>query len=573
MKKCVFVLAVVAIAFQATSLYASCPGDSDLTYIFCDDFDSYCVDGGLPGTPNCSGTSGKSNALLQSVWFNTSPATLFIIDDNKSTILYDVYSAQSDSKFEDGPMGQQTVRDWIASPSPVTPDNMNEQVLDFHRRIGLIHGSEYAAVIGSEASPLTLSFAIGAATGKLWTSSAYMELAFGTHTDPMNMANTDYGKWPKTPCCNGLVNNGPWPILCAQGNPVGGGIPVDAGCPAVGTTPPPVRNAIAVGSLPILDTDPCHCGPYNHNPQAYNLAFYDGQLWWTLKTGVASLFPGATQSGTRTPLGNAPATPPANYPEGAQPGNFYLSSPTVDTTVPKPAGKNNYPVYRSYNTVTLSIKRDTLRIELTSVIPCSEPDPSNPSVGLYYNYVVTSVLDNVPLKYAGPFDRLRVGVGPGCELASDTNWSACTPINGRAGLLSPGGYQTSFDRVELYGGVGYSIKGACCDAADGACTQELQADCITHGRWTKSSQTCEETLCCPLVYGDDNKDGSVDMDDFGVLQRCITTGGGVMNPACRCFDFDGSNSITASDVQHFADCAVGPGVPGNGTGDCKGRGW
>jgi hypothetical protein len=333
-----------------------------------------------------------------------------------------------------------------------------------------------------------------------------------------------------------------------------------------------VRNAIAVGSMPVLDTDPCHCGDFTHNPQSYNLTFYDGQLWWTLNSSAGSLFPGAALSGTGpTPLGSAPATPPANYPEGAQPGNFYLSSPSVDTSVPKPLNKTNYPIYHSYNTVTLTFKRDTVKIELTSRIPCSEADPLNPTVGLYYEYIVTSVLDNVPLQYAGPFDRLRGGVGPGCELASDTDWSACKNGLPRSGLLSGGGYQTNFDRVVLYGGVGYSVKGACCDAASGACTDELESECLAHGRWTRSSQACEDTLCCPIIHGDEDHDGSVDMTDFAVLQSCITVGGGMIDPSCKCLDYDGSDSINASDVQHFIDCAMGPAVPGNSTGSCEGR--
>lgn len=581
MKQWAFVLAVMStVICQTGFLYASCPAtywvyenDTWVEYpypdqIFCDDFDSYCVGGGPPGTPNCPGTTSKDNNLLRSIWYNTSAATMMSVDDVKANILYDVYSGLFSSKFEDGPMGQQTVRDWVASP-PVGEPN---QILDFSRRIGEVHGSEFAAVIGSDTVPLSLTFAIGTPVGKLWYSSAYMELAFGTHEDLMNMANTDYAIYPKAPCCNGTVANGPWPLLCAQGNPAGG-IPADSGCPMVGTTPPPVRNVIAVGNMAIMDTDPCHCGPNAHYPQSYNLTFYDGQVWWTLNSSAASLFPGSTLSGERIPWGTAPVTPPANYPAGAQAGNFYLYSPSAaDTSVPPPAGKTNRPTYRARNTVTLTLKRDVVRIELSSDVNCSEVDPNNPAAGLYYTYTVTSVLDNVPLKYAGPFDRLRAGVGPGCELASDADWSTCKSGTVRSGLLSLGGYQTGFDRVVLYGGIGYSVKGACCNATDGACTQELESECVTHGRWTRSSQSCEDTLCCPSIYGDDDHDGSVDMSDFAALQRCVTIGGGgAISPSCMCFDFDGSDSINASDVQHFADCAMGPSVPGSSTGSCEGR--
>lgn len=551
---------VVALCL-ANTVHASCPKGFP-NEIFCDDFDSYCTTGGPPGNPNCPEGSSKSNSILQSVWYNTSPGTSMVVEDAKAAVIYDVYSGRYASKID---LGQQTVRDWVASPPVDEPG----QVLDFTRRIAELHGSQYAAFAGSDSEPLTLTFTFGAVDGKFWTSSYLMELAFGSHENPLNHANTDFVIWPKSACCNGMVLAGPWPLVCAQGNPFIG-MPPETGCPDISLLPPPIHNAIAIGSLPIMDTDPCHCLSA-HAPQSYNLTFFDGQLWWALRTD--SIPPGATLSGEGPlPIGNAPATPPANYPAGAEAGNFYLSSPRVDRTIPPPAGKN-YPVYRPYNTVTLTILRDTARIQLASIIPASEVDPENPSAGLYYTYYLTSVLDNVPLKYAGPFDRLRSGVAPGCELVSNSDWSTCSSIAGRQPLATPDGFAVTVDRVFLYGGVGYSVEGACCDAADGACTIELEADCLTHGRWTRSSQTCQDTICCPRIYGDDDHDGSVDMNDFAALQRCITTGGGNISPGCACFDFDGSNSINSNDIQRFVNCAGGASIPGDSSPGCQGRGW
>ena len=36
-------------------------------------------------------------------------------------------------------------------------------------------------------------------------------------------------------------------------------------------------------------------------------------------------------------------------------------------------------------------------------------------------------MDNIPRQYLGPFDRIRSGIGPGCPLESNTDWTTCVP--------------------------------------------------------------------------------------------------------------------------------------------------
>lgn len=61
-------------------------------------------------------------------------------------------------------------------------------------------------------------------------------------------------------------------------------------------------------------------------------------------------------------------------------------------------------------------------------------------------------------------------------------------------------------------------------------------------------------------------DGSVDMNDFGVFQRCYT-GTGLISESnmaeCRCFDRDGNGAVDVGDFNRFVACSTGPasGVP------------
>jgi hypothetical protein len=150
----------------------------------------------------------------------------------------------------------------------------------------------------------------------------------------------------------------------------------------------------------------------------------------------------------------------------------------------------------------------------------------------------------------------------------------------------------SFDNVRLYGGIG--VVGACC-LTDGTCSIMSPADCaaaqgvfrgsgttcngsVCLGACCQPRAACSQTLvtdcsgrfrgigtdcntpCCPSPFADWDGDRDVDMDDFAVLQKCLTIGGGTVQPECTCFDHNGVNGIDAEDVLTFIGCATGPSI-------------
>lgn len=79
---------------------------------------------------------------------------------------------------------------------------------------------------------------------------------------------------------------------------------------------------------------------------------------------------------------------------------------------------------------------------------------------------------------------------------------------------------------------------------------------------------------CNRPFADADADRDVDMDDFGVFQRCFTGTAGSL-PAvpesgysCTCFDRDDANGVDATDLAAFEACMTGPAVPWAPSQDC-----
>lgn len=531
MKKWACGFGILTIVAGGNIARANCPSGYP-NEIFCDDFDTYCATGGYPGDPHCAPTDNSvNNVHLREVWTRTSTSGAagplcgveVKVEDAQSLI----NSAPLGVRSPKGDLGQSTVRDWTEAGS----------VLDIHRLIGNAFGSQYAAVAGTDNAPLSMEFFMAADVGKLFLGSSYLELAYGPPSDPANRANTDYALSPN---CNTYCSPGiqqlPYPIICAQGSPMSALNPplVPVGCPPKETAP--IRNAIAVGQISQTDPNPCHCGnTEQHHPQNTHLTLFDGQLWWVLRTNnpVAS-------TGTVTPRDNAPANP-----SDLVAGDFVLSSPPSGT--------------KSYNLVRVTIKATTIRVELTSRLKSSNG----------FQYDVYNVMDDIPRQYTGPFDRISMGVGPGCELANNTDWDTCKAGTDRACILyrDPFNWFVDFDDFVLFGGVGHAISGACCHS-DGTCTVELPENCQAPGDIHGGSNTdCSTTACCAhdtYVWADSDGDGDVDVDDFGQFQRCFTGPNGPL-PAdlkCECFNRHGSdNDIDDDDFLQFTNCVTGANVP------------
>lgn len=67
---------------------------------------------------------------------------------------------------------------------------------------------------------------------------------------------------------------------------------------------------------------------------------------------------------------------------------------------------------------------------------------------------------------------------------------------------------------------------------------------------------------CNSPWADADADGDVDMDDYGVFQRCYTgpSGAGFDAAACFCFDRAHNNNVDDLDFTQFTNCATGANI-------------
>ncbi len=553
--------ASVALLVCQTGALAFCPSGYP-NELFCEDFDTYCDTGGMPGgagvpvgTKCPSGTTKTPSGIdkMRTVWYPTSiddllatacgvPITMVDMTvDSPFPLPYSApFAGSNPAEGREGIrelMGQVTFRDWALSEPP--PGN---QVLNLGRFIGNAFGEDYSEVVGTDANPLVMTFMVdtlywenNSQRVKIFYSAGYVELAKGDASDPMNRVNTDFTWSPNCATyCSPAINQGPFQIMCAQGvtSPYG---PLPAACPVVTTNPPPVRNAIGLGLMTMLDNDPCHCGVQAHGPINYHPGFFDGRMWWMLRTNNP-----VSSGGTVTDLNGNPVTPPA---EISKPGNFTLWGPFGDR-----------PTYSTgpYNWLTMTIKTNTVKLEMEAI----ESDKG----GTLYR--VYNVMDNVPRGYLGSFDTVRMGVGAGCELQAGT-WDCKTGTDRTCLLtLNNNSRAVNFDDLSISGGSGYSVNGACC-LADASCVDDMtEEDCeaMAGGRWQGSSTTCANTTCCPYPFADGDHDGDVDQEDFGLFQLCYTDTGGGVPTGCDCFDRVEDGSIDINDFLAFGNCYTGANV-------------
>jgi hypothetical protein len=74
---------------------------------------------------------------------------------------------------------------------------------------------------------------------------------------------------------------------------------------------------------------------------------------------------------------------------------------------------------------------------------------------------------------------------------------------------------------------------------------------------------------CSDPFADVDGDADADQDDFGPMQRCLSSAGVPADFGCECFDRpeagfpQGDNDVDADDVNAFENCASGPTVPVN----------
>jgi len=203
-----------------------------------------------------------------------------------------------------------------------------------------------------------------------------------------------------------------------------------------------------------------------------------------------------------------------------------------------------------WNKVLLTIKSATIEISLTNrfLNGCAKANADNTR---------TISLDR---EYTGPFNSIVMGGIPDEE--AGCLWDG----NKDDGYLIQ---ESAFDEVFLYDGVAKNVVGVC--AAPGACckpdhtceqTTLLGCDALNGTFYEGSACGVGPGLCCSTPQVDYDYDQDVDMDDFAVLQRCLTTGAGTqVTPAgCECLDVDGQPGIGQTDVEKFIICGSGAGI-------------
>ncbi len=291
---------------------------------------------------------------------------------------------------------------------------------------------------------------------------------------------------------------------------------IPTGCPT--TLSPTVHSSLAFGWLSTLDTNPCDV-ENGRKPTNYHAAIFDGNRWTQL---FDSVFAGQV-------------------------------------------GKFNWDYGQAY--FEMKVKTNVAEIKLIAYKDLGG-----------YNWGLLTSTATVPRQYKGPFNRISLGVAPGCQLDAA---GVCTgPPDGwrymmNAPLSQNWGWADNYvDRVTLLGGIGASMKGACC-MPDTSCASVFQSECLSQGgRWTAVGQSCESAACCAEAFGDADNDGAVDMNDFGALQRCLTGESVAGTGRCLCFDANGDGSVAGpADLDRFSDCANGPAIPADASGPCRGIGW
>ena len=181
------------------------------------------------------------------------------------------------------------------------------------------------------------------------------------------------------------------------------------------------------------------------------------------------------------------------------------------------------------NEFTLTIRETSFDLSLTNVYE----DGST----------VTASRVGIPRAYNGPFTTLGIGAG----------------VNSQ--------YPAWIDRVRINGGVAAYIEatGACC-LPSGACVETGSSLCAAQaGTFNGANTTCTGPTaveCCPNPFADADGDTDVDAADFAALQRCLTAPGTTMDLDCECFDVVApAGVIDISDIERFALCGSGPGIP------------
>ncbi len=461
------------------------------------------------------------------------------------------------------------------------------------------------AAQGTDEHPLTLVFYLhdsgGPANRRAFVNNTYVELNLDDDHAP-----TDYiwrGKRDKTydtgdpECCP----EGPYPVICQQVREVNPGNYeqqqdldyLNAHCPSLVPPYDPVTktgktwHAIAFGFLAIGDKDPCKCaeqGVAAHQPQMNHPMLFDGNVWRELRAGRGTAL--------------------AECPPSWGPGPEELGGPETTMQDTGAGSCGDFTLGGGTHKVYLKLTTNRILIWMWT---------RSRSGGVTTEYNYCGAFDRV---YKGPFNRVALGVGPGCELqdkAAQGDAYTCKAGGTPKRCLTysntnyNGYWRTNCDSMSLLDGVlvQNSNVGGCC-LPDGTCQSLTQSECETAGGIYRGAGTiCGGSLCtgacclpmstctetndgscagtfrgigtrcsdvpgcpCPAPWADYDGDEDVDLDDFGRFQQCFTGPGVQAGTACRCYDRNdatgapgGDGDVDLDDFAWFRNCATGPNLP------------
>ncbi len=469
---------------------------------------------------------------------------------------------------------------------------------------------------GSDGTPLVLAYIMRGVADNQYVDNSYVELNFNGEHAPMDYVwrGHNYSTCNTTPGSNDpeCTTQGPYPIVCQQAYETNMDVTETAedtvwllgSAPGTGGACPPLKNktwkSIAFGLLAIMDKDPNSTdASTTHSPKSFHYAVFDGHVWRKL---VAGRFPGLINTYTGLPVEISPISQASNGTGHWHPEDLYMAKNTAGTCGDFTVSNNQKPTK-----VYIKITATDILIYVTNVI-------TEKGVDVPHAWGAA-----VPRAYMGPFNRIAVGAGPGCELDpatgecknpptynnNPTGGSAYIPACLTYSTTYPGFGVTYYDSMVLYKGIpSYaSTQGACCQPnqcvdgmdqlacqatpgavfggqgsscatawcqgaccpPDGQCTEQPSAYCTgtLGGIYGGNGSRCEETACCAhgtYVWADKDGDADVDMDDFGAFQRCYKPELPISDAGCTCFDRDHSNTIDHADFASFANCATGAGV-------------
>lgn len=286
------------------------------------------------------------------------------------------------------------------------------------------------------------------------------------------------------------------------------------------------------------------------------------------------------------------------------PGSGYLSAPTV--TIPPPSsGRQAKATATISGGAVTAITITDVGMGYTSAPTITiSPPPSGTQAtatatlggAAHYEPGLVSWADNIPRKFLGAFNVIRLGNASSCRLCSadlvnaggdyancaagqwngtdytctefNQNWHSgatwCKRMSGISGCygtnIDDGSNYVTLDSLSVTGGTADASVGACCSPVDGTCAITTEQTCQnTGGAYAGGGSTCTATTCigacCQASRVCTDKPYNQCSGRFqGPNTNCATS-------ACPCHtpiaDFDEDGDVDQDDFAGFQRCLTG----------------